>query len=215
MANVETGLAAHPNNSLHGPKHQACRSYPAKILAHLKKIVYWGENIPTFFCRKWKSPCSWWYSCWWPWQRSAPALVVKEVEVGEAREVEALGVLAVEVVVEAVGMVEKMVEATGTEEMMGATVEAMVGAMVVTRGLWRNSEYIKLEDYNFPWTNQKSQINWIKSGKHSFLLRILSKMMLSKWPCQCELLPFPLPGSSTNCKNQCFLANSPLEELFR
>ena len=49
---------------------------------------------------------------------------------GEAREVEALGVLAVEVVVEAVGMVEKMVEATGTEEMMGAT----VGAMVVTRG---------------------------------------------------------------------------------
>ena len=49
-------------------------------------------------------------------------------------EVEALGVLAVEVVVEAVGMVEKMVEkmveATGTEEMMGAT----VGAMVVTRG---------------------------------------------------------------------------------
>ena len=53
---------------------------------------------------------------------------------GEAREVEALGVLAVEVVVEAVGMVEKMVEATGTEEMMGATVEAMVGAMVVTRG---------------------------------------------------------------------------------
>ena len=64
--------------------------------------------------------------------------MVKEVEVGEAREVEegleALGVLAVEVVVEAVGMVErmveKMVEATGTEEMMGAT----VGAMVVTRG---------------------------------------------------------------------------------
>ena len=45
-------------------------------------------------------------------------------------EVEALGVLAVEVVVEAVGMVERMVEATGTEEMMGAT----VGAMVVTRG---------------------------------------------------------------------------------
>ena len=58
--------------------------------------------------------------------------MVKEVE--EEREVEegleALGVLAVEVVVEAVGMVERMVEATGTEEMMGAT----VGAMVVTRG---------------------------------------------------------------------------------
>ena len=45
----------------------------------------------------------------------------REVE----EEVEALGVLAVEVVVEAVGMVERMVE-----EMMGAT----VGAMVVTRG---------------------------------------------------------------------------------
>ena len=51
--------------------------------------------------------------------------MAREVE----EEVEALGVLAVEVVVEAVGMVEKMVEATGTEEMMGAT----VGAMVVTR----------------------------------------------------------------------------------
>ena len=50
----------------------------------------------------------------------------REVEEG----VEALGVLAVEAVVGAVGMVEKMVEATGTEEMMGATVEAMV----VTRG---------------------------------------------------------------------------------
>ena len=61
--------------------------------------------------------------------------MVKEVEVAREveEEVEALGVLAVEVVVEAVGMVErrveKMVEATGTEEMMGAT----VGAMVVTR----------------------------------------------------------------------------------
>ena len=45
--------------------------------------------------------------------------MAREVE----EEVEALGVLAVEVVVEAVGMVERM------EEMMGAT----VGAMVVTR----------------------------------------------------------------------------------
>ena len=50
----------------------------------------------------------------------------REVEEG----LEALGVLAVEVVVEAAGMVEKIVEATGTEEMMGAT----VGAMVVTKG---------------------------------------------------------------------------------
>ena len=49
VANVETGLTAHPNNSLHGPKHQACRSYPAKILAHLKRLSVGTKIFPFSF----------------------------------------------------------------------------------------------------------------------------------------------------------------------
>ena len=49
MANVETGLAAHPNNSLHGPKHQARRSYPAKILAYLKRLSIGVKIFPLSF----------------------------------------------------------------------------------------------------------------------------------------------------------------------